>query len=829
MVQKYHSHGSIEDGLARLYTPLDMQPSPSERSKLRVDRLRTDHVDFIWNGKLCVGNRLHQRIQHLDADENEDEDAALVDIRRLLDANPKGLESRFTYSEGSAQAIHLAATRSSVAVVELLLQRKADVNAWVTRAGNPYYNVLTAAVFSENRGGSPEVVKCLLDNKANMAPNTLDLWPLHFAFVVGSTCLIELLRGHMQEKGLREKDYECGETTPLKLGIRHARMTSDMLSLYAPVTPDSLRTFIHHMPECVLPFLARAMQYKRVPSDVLAKTIGKEELRKVFMESPEAGCALLYAMSSDPSCECPRWHPLPKRVNFSQYSCCDLLRNMFNDPEWLMTCYTTDRDWKFNMETGKAPQWHEQFATETAADMFPSGKLADAEFKVCHLPNIICPEIFQSFSDATDETLFMFDHMMVRGLVNYVWWQGASRVILLRAFCRLWELAILLLSAYMAAQKGYSFGSDEITRLTIFVGYRGIVDLVHEIALFLGHWRAGMMAEYGTSGYLGKLFDWAMAATSILLITHPCNRIILMFAAFARWLMLWQVFLVADKIARIVVPLHRLLVSVVPATLLTLTAFAAICHAMFCLQDEAYREETSVSLRDFYYSMFSLLFTNELPDYDFSDMQSVLVYLSTLLFSIFYMNIFIAILGEQYSREMQSTSVVITHRRAAMCYTFLLRAKVLPTSFCSGGVSLLIIIFSTVLALAIEVACWMKGGLFFGARPWFFFCQLIMYLASFQNPSEAWVTKSPQRHFWLIFPKQQDHFASQSREEQLNSLASWGVHVQMYQKQATDFFLQTPMHAKLRHALSLTQLSRTSSPKSQAGSQMNLAACHVTL
>merc|ERR1712232_1337642 len=261
-------------------------------------------------------------------------------------------------------------------------------------------------------------------------------------------------------------------------------------------------------------------------------------------------------------------------------------------------------------------------------------------------------------------------HMVIKGLVSYVWWKGASNVIILRAFFRIWELAILLVSAYMAAHEDYSFDCGSIKRLTQFVGIRGLVDLVHELSLVAGHVRIGMWREYGSSGWASKLMDWASVIISILLIIDPGNRNYMMLGAFSRWLLLWQVFLVADKVARIVVPLHRLLVAVLPATVVTLTVFAMICHCMFYLQDHAYQEDKSIDLESFFKSMFSLLFTNQLPDdHTFDDpSSSVLVYTSSLVFSIFYLNIFIAILGGQYEKEVKLTERVISHKRSIECY-----------------------------------------------------------------------------------------------------------------------------------------------------------------
>eukprot|EP00929_Paragymnodinium_shiwhaense_P039668 TRINITY_DN20816_c0_g4_i1.p1 TRINITY_DN20816_c0_g4~~TRINITY_DN20816_c0_g4_i1.p1 ORF type:complete len:869 (-),score=99.65 TRINITY_DN20816_c0_g4_i1:393-2999(-) len=791
------------------YSPLDMTPTSSQHVQDTMSHTSQNFrsessaklVEFVWNGKLCQGRKLHRTIYRLDNEAGADLEATMKALGSTLDRYPDDINVPFTYSGGSGQAIHLAATRSSVQVVELLLERKADINAEVLRITDeeqlPYYNVLTAAVFSENRGGSPEVVRYLLEQKADMAPNSRGLWPLHFAFIVGSPELIKLVRDGMRERKIDEKTLD-GSCSPLSLGIKHTRMRSDLLALCAPVTPASLCTFINFMPECVLPFMARATQSKTVPSDSLAEAVTIQEFRKVFLESPEAGCALLYAMSAEPAIECPRWHPLPKRASFMAGGFSEWVHLLFNEPELLHTQYTPECSWKFNIELGVPPGWHRQYGTSLNMDDQEepnnNAKTLDAEFKVCHLPNIICADIFQCFSDATDDTLFIFDNLMVKGLVSYVWWHGACKVIVLRAISRILELFVLLLAAGLAAHGNYSFESPEVQRLCRFVGFRGVIDLVHESALLIGLCKAGMLGDYGKTGLLQKFMDWAGVATSICLILDPTDRIILVWAALSRWMLLGQVFLAAEKIASIVVPLNRLVAGVVPATLLTLTAFAAIMHAMFCLQDAAYLDE-EVQLGSFFDDMFSLLFANEVPHDAYKDAPSrVLIYLSTLLFSIFYLNIFIAILGEHYSEEIDKRKLVVLHKRSVECFTFLTRAQILPTTLCTSHVAIWVFLFAAIAAFAIQFYCWFHGDLVLGSRPCFITCLVVMYLASFQNSGETWTDTTSKRYFWLIFPWEPHRLTDRPGDRDNNNLVTWGVYA--FQKKGSDFFFPTPKGIK---------------------------------
>eukprot|EP00929_Paragymnodinium_shiwhaense_P087001 TRINITY_DN47336_c0_g1_i4.p1 TRINITY_DN47336_c0_g1~~TRINITY_DN47336_c0_g1_i4.p1 ORF type:complete len:606 (+),score=70.23 TRINITY_DN47336_c0_g1_i4:538-2355(+) len=494
--------------------------------------------------------------------------------------------------------------------------------------------------------------------------------------------------------------------------------------------------------------------------------------------SRKAACALLYEMTSEPFCECPRWHPLPVRACFeSTFGTSRGFASFLNPPSNVLTFYEPQRSWTFNISEREsdsaAPAWHSRI--RTAENDFVSGQMFDIELKVCHLHDVLCAEVFEALVAASnDETLFLYQNVVVRGLVDHAWWNGACRITELQGFLRTWELGLMLYGSWLASQVGFCYEDAVVELIHNFVGYRGIVDILHELALIVGCLKIG-----GGTRYMWKnsVLNLLLCGVSCLLLVNTSDARVLMCAILSRWCLLGEVFLCAEKLSIVVVPIHRLLKSVVPAMLITLTAFVAIMQAMYCLRDEAHSRDSALPLRTYTYEIFCMLFTTELSDEpDHNVLALWLTEVSTFMFSIFYLNIFIAILSDNYSKECESIPLVIQQRRAECCFAHLIRSRILPCRLLTKEAAFVTGVVAAATALVFQVhsirgvheEAWVPCGAFV--------CQVMMYLSAYQNKTAPWVTDNDEgnQHFlWLVLPREVE--AKQGRQALLKRLQQWGL------------------------------------------------------
>lgn len=213
---------------------------------------------FVWNNRKCKGNNLHVAAL----------EGKLEYAKEFLEKHtlPEvAFKERFSYEtvfkgsvqEGSGEAIHLAASRGHVEVVQYLMEKRAEISALVTRDHKPHYDVLHAAMFAEGRGGSLAMIQYLFEANAEMSRNLDGKYPLHIAFQTGNVDVIALLRQHMESQGASDNDYLNPEVPlPLELGISQGKMSEEQLAEAAELTTKSLEIFIHNCPQCIPPFFA---------------------------------------------------------------------------------------------------------------------------------------------------------------------------------------------------------------------------------------------------------------------------------------------------------------------------------------------------------------------------------------------------------------------------------------------------------------------------------------------------------------------------------------------------------------------------------------------
>jgi len=761
----------------RAETQSETLRTPSSRSDLNT-------VKFKWNGRPCKGKAIHQAAL----------DGNVDSVRDILNLDPHEVFARFSYhsyhegtlQESLGQAVHLAASRGHLEVVQLLEHRGASLEAVVTRGGKDIYDVLHSAIFAEGLNDNTEVVIYLLNRNVPLKSDVDGHGPLHVAFRVGSLAHIRLLRKAMRDRGsLKEvegyernmQDGPCNSLTPLMLGIEIGRMTEKQLAQAADHTPASLRVFMDHEPRCIPHFVKEIVDSKEVTGAKIAAHLTGPELAEVIREYPLAACALLDGVLEPPEVEGNGWHSLPSRVSFAPKGFVEHLRYLLNPCREVMVFYEPDNTWKYDVARFEAPAWHDELTSGGAKP------IRDCDIKVCHIPDIIGPEFFSALGDASsEESEAVFKNPVVNGAIEYTWWRGASRVDIMQVVLSLWGLVLLILETYLihtysphhaharrlrphGSHAGVAAGDDwqssdvvassdfetgalvEISVAADFIGAKGVVDVLHELMQFLGLLCIGRGRDYYRD--IGNAFDLFRAAVLMTLFFNRTSQTLRVLVIFICWMRLLDVFTSAEKIATALLPIKRSAKGLLPVMIVTLVSFCAFMHAFHYVWGESH------PIQEVIFKSFSTLITTELPanPHEKSPLELFLTYGAVIFFSIFILNIFIGVIGQQYEHEKQRVQITLKHERSQCCLNFLLRSRIFPCWLCGQTTAKLIT------GLAFFCAIWLQLAGLDDELDWgwvvtqsanaptkvgrclFALLQLIMLLAQYQNPEEPWAIR----------------------------------------------------------------------------------------
>jgi hypothetical protein len=677
------------------------------------------------------------------------------------------LECRFHYEtffqgeaqEGSGTALHLAASRGHIEVVQLLVRRGASLDAMVSRCHKPHYDVLHAAVFAEGRGGDPELVRYLLTAKAKIRPNANGRWPLHLAFQTGSMELISVFLdeaatadewGNWDSNPGPEIKSQSLDPSPLELGIEWGKMTEEQLANAAPLTPHSLHVFIEHEPRCIPSFLKRMLESKGMSAATLASHISGVHISKMLHEFPNGASDLLDALTETPQCESMGWWPLPARISFAPRNFTERFRYMFNPPPELLQFYQHDTVWKYDRKHFKAPDWHHVLANRTRGR-----PIKDAEIKVCHVPNIICAEFFAALVDTSeDDALCIYRNAVVRGAISEAWWQGAFKVNITHVCLSVIGLAVLVLEMSLV-EEGPLVGRAPVA--CRFIAAKGVIDLVAEIVQLRGLIKIGMGRDYFV---LGNAFDITVCSMQMSLFLQADSQFVMVFIVFVYWMRLGHVFLSAENIARALLPIQRLTYSLGPAGVVTFVGFSAFTHAFYIVRGKAGNFWNDIIPRS-----FETLITAELPSNTAQSgiLEGFLTYAAVLIFSIFVLNVFIGVIGEQYEVQKRLCAQIFQHQRANACFDFLTRARVIPCSLMSVGMGLAMSAVAGLGIFALLFVSLVRSETVAHESAYFAVFQMLLVLAAYQNPQAPWATpcsvisdndSTHKYYLWLATPRE---------------------------------------------------------------------------
>lgn len=748
---------------------------------------------FIWNSRTCTGSALHLAVLEGDVDGVK---ACLAGkTRDGKPAKPTPVQERFTYEtvfagkaqEGSGEAAHIAASRGHVDVLKVLLEAKASLTAMVSRDHKPHFDVLHAATFAEGRGGSADMIDYLMSAKAELTKNLDNRYPLHIAFLTGNVPVINLLRDHMGKAGVSEADYEDPKApSPLLLGIRGGKMSEVQLSESAELSTASLTIFIHECSQCIPYFLRRLQDAKHISALELSKNLTRFDIASVFRESPEAALALLEVTTDVPDCANKGWHPLPSRVSFAPRGWFDRIRNIFNPPRAIFTFYDTDHHWAFDSNSYKAPPWH-----DTLTDRSFGRPIVDANIQVCHVPDLLCAEVFSSLCDpANEDATVLWEDPVVESMISHVFWNsGCSRTELTWVMLTFWGLALYITeevyvrmngtllekevhgdaSARSLAHVGAGMGGgDSIfffkldaqpkptnTWLAInWIASKAVVDLALELAQFIGFKRIGRGMDYMAFDNLRDMFFSVLPL--VLLFDQSCLPIMIM-AVFLYWFRLLDCFALSEYIGNEILPIKNVSGGLMPAMFVTFVAFGSFTHAFYLVNGSSQNLYPDVFLES-----FATLITAGLPadPNEDSALKLILVLAAVMYFSVFILNIFIGVIGELYVSLKENVAISFKQVRAASCFNFLLRCRVFPCSICSLRMSSFVIGVAVLFALATQVYCFVDHRYAAWVNVVFLVSQFTIVGASYQDSESPWahfVHGPADDHYMWYCRKQMDN------------------------------------------------------------------------
>mmetsp|Transcript_20841 Transcript_20841/g.65954 ORF Transcript_20841/g.65954 Transcript_20841/m.65954 type:complete len:850 (+) Transcript_20841:95-2644(+) len=739
--------------------------------------LDTSEVEFKWNGRLCAGRPIHHAALHGDVHL----------ASRIIDGNPEEVSLRFIYrtfykgnpQEGSGQAVHLAASRGHMHMMELLLARGASLHSCVTRNGKDHYDVMHAAVFAEARSDNVPMVEYLLEKRAPIDANSDGRWPLHIAFQVGSVDMIQLLRSEMRKQGMDEES-QIGEgcPSPLLLGIQMGKMTTEELAKAAARAPLSLHTFISHEPRCIPRFLKQLEMYEsEITARHVARHIKGGDLATVLRRSPDAAGALFDAITAAPEVEHQGWHPLPRRVSFASKNPVMFIRHLVNPRRDFLVHYEPDCEWRYDSQTFEAPDWHKDFQDPAHGE-----PVHDVEVSVVRVPNLLVAEFFAGLTDAdSDGELQIFNNGVVSGSIDFVWWNGAWRVDVLQAVLGFWSLSLLILESWIvggdvqaaalgqdrkvrelkALHSGESFSErlqdflpdssglvGEIATSAAFIGSVGVVCVVHEVMQFLGCVCIGRPCDYLRE--LGNFWDLFRGLVLMSLFFDTRNSLVRVTVILICWMRLLEMFTSAENIARALLPLKRVSRALVPALVMTLVAFLAFTHVFHYVWGHDHNWEAT------FFQSFATLITTQLPanPFNHTGLELLVTYGAVLFFSIFMLNIFIGVIGTTYEQEQERVPLTFLQHRACCCQNFLLRARVMPCNLCSRTCANVVSILAlgAIVAAQVHGLVLARGGLV--TRMTFFLSDLVLLVAAYQTPGLTWrASDKEKRYLWLASPR----------------------------------------------------------------------------
>lgn len=439
---------------------------------------------FTYKHREHTGTLLHVAALHRDGH-------YLMDSLIYARADPSEPCNFLAYGKpGAATALHIASGVGNIAMIQLLMNSAADVNAKSKHGDRLNYTALHEAVYHSQT----KTVGLLLKNRASPSiPNIKDETALHLAVSADNPGLCKLLVSHKADLHGYNRNHE----TPLTLAILHSPSS---LHLVTDKRMDEVLRIAKAFPEENLAYKVLLTQSGKVRSSWVqslceqAKNDPEATLRQFldFAEvSPQAAATLLSAMALPPEVERTDVNPLPIRAKISG----NVIR--FHTDLQVATCWATEvLPWMSELCPGLAQ-------TETVKDRQQWRRV---HVKVVRLPGVVSLPFLQILARQDQEHLFK--SVVSVAALNFCWYRIAKSSFICSGI-----LKFLVLAALTASVAAQSTSSETFQRIAwSLVTAVAHVELVNEIFELYHYVRQQQVYEY-------CLKNWKDWLSLVLLVT----------------------------------------------------------------------------------------------------------------------------------------------------------------------------------------------------------------------------------------------------------------------------------------------------------------------
>lgn len=169
----------------------------------------------------------------------------------------------------------------------------------------------------------------------------------------------------------------------------------------------------------------------------------------------------------------------------------------------------------------------------------------------------------------------------------------------------------------------------------------------------------------------GNCIDCGRAVLAFAFYLYPGSISIQALLIAIYWFRLLEVS-VSENLMRELLPITRLAEGLIPSSIVCCVAVFAAAHSKWVMDKLPLWPDT-------FYGTFSLLITASLPDVDSSDFNLLFAFFAVMSFSVFFLNLFIGVIGENYTVERENSNVSMLRKKTGLCQTFMMRAMLLPT------------------------------------------------------------------------------------------------------------------------------------------------------
>jgi len=196
-----------------------------------------------------------------------------------------------------------------------------------------------------------------------------------------------------------------------------------------------------------------------------------------------------------------------------------------------------------------------------------------------------------------------------------------------------------------------------------------------------------------------------------------------------------------------ILPIAHLINGLAPSLVVGGIALCAFTHANWAM----HAKPLSLGML---YNSFSLLITSDLPEETLTPPVLMFSCLAVGFFSVFFLNIFIGVIGESYNSEKSVASLSVLKKKCSLCLNFLLRARVIPSRLLSRTATEIILYTSLTIGVAFGIAELSNMKAFTHPEPAWIAVQVLALLACYQDPEEAWTRSKGNdsrfpRHLWV--------------------------------------------------------------------------------